>query len=217
MCTNARRQGCCKARVLSSGSRAGELHPARHKCPLLRCVPCAPQQDAAGALKKCELALCVSSPLSGSATHKSDRCGIIRALRAQAHKQRWHDSKARRRFSTQRYAQSACCRADIWIELHSNLPARGQSGRWYERHDPPGGGDEEQCYDWPCSHPPATRVRRSPTAEIKFWVPCHVPRGRLEQKQAAERKGWRRKDVRGAVALVCTIGFSRARMRCART
>ena len=155
MCTNARRQGCCKARVLSSGSRAGELHPARHKCPLLRCVPCAPQQDAAGALKKCELALCVSSPLSGSATHKSDRCGIIRALRAQAHKQRWHDSKARRRFSTQRYAQSACCRADIWIELHSNLPARGQNGRWYERHDPPGGGDEEQCYDWPCSHPPA--------------------------------------------------------------
>ena len=64
---------------------------------------------------------------------------------------------------------------------------------------------------------PATRVRRSPTAEIKFWVPCHVPRGRLEQKQAAKRKGWRRKDVRGAVALVCTIGFSRARMRCART
>ena len=81
------------------------MHPAWHRCPLLRCVLCAPQQDAAGALKKCALALCVSSPLSGSADHESDRSGITCALRAQAHKQCWHDSKARRRFSTQRYAQ----------------------------------------------------------------------------------------------------------------
>ncbi|MGB1601401.1 MAG: hypothetical protein ACPIOQ_52185 [Promethearchaeia archaeon] len=65
---------------------------------------------------------------------------------------------------------SACCRADIWFEQQSDLPARGQSGRWYERHDPHGGGDEEQCYDWPCPHPPALPRGFAGSIDDLTWI-----------------------------------------------